>query len=173
MDLVNTAKRCLLGVVFILLASQTAVAAWEWNSAGDDQGKVWMSAFAEENGFYISLYCASGEDPNAFSLNFIADDFPNLKSVDDNEIQLIFSFEGQGMEGAAQGWADVWYFAPDKAWTGTLFFEEGMLELFGGASTMRVLTTDSKEVAQFSLAGSRKVEHAVRGICHEGRLPKS
>lgn len=157
-----------LAACLFMATTHSASADWEVDTGTSPDGGVRVTASARETGFHISLQCDAGDDPDVFQLTFVADDFPYLDSTDDAETQLIFRFDGTGKDFAADGWADVWYFAPDRAWTGSLYFEADVLDSFGGASTMRVLNMNSQEVARFSMKGSRKAEKAMRALCHQG-----
>ena len=157
-----------LATSLVLAATQGASADWEYHIGTNTNGGARVTASSEENGFHISLQCDAGDDPEVFQLTFVSDEFPYLDSYDDAETQLIFRFDGTGKNFVADGWSDVWYFAPDRAWTGSLYFEAGVLDSFGGASTMRVMNMNSQEVARFSMNGSRKAEQAMRALCHQG-----
>lgn len=160
----------LIGLVCIssLAATSSAFADWTYYTGTNPDGGVRVTAQAGENGFLISLQCDAGDDPDVFHLTFVADDFPHLDNTDGAETQLIFRFDGTGKDFVADGWSDVWYFEPDHAWTGSLYFEEGVLDSFGGASVMRVINMNSEEVTRFSMKGSRKAEQAIRAMCHQG-----
>lgn len=151
-----------------LAATQSVLADWEYYTSTNRDGGARVTASAKENGFHISLQCDAGDDPEVFQLTFVADDFPYLDNTDDAETQLIFKFDGTGKDFAADGWSDVWYFAPDRAWTGSMYFEAGVLDSFGGASAMRVMNMNGQEVTRFSMGGSRKAEQAMRALCHQG-----
>ncbi|UYN99923.1 MAG: hypothetical protein KIT02_01400 [Devosia sp.] len=161
-----------LSTSLFLTTAPHAIAGWDYATGASPNGGVRVSASVQEAGFYLSLQCDSGDDPGVYQLTFVADEFPHLESIDDAETQLIFRFEGTGKDFAADGWSDVWYFAPDKAWTGSLYFEAGVLDSFGGASVLRILSMDSREVARFSMNGSRRVEQAIRSVCHRGLTPE-
>lgn len=157
-----------LVAALLLTAAQSAFADWDYYTGTNADGGVRVTAQAEENGFLISLQCDAGDDPDVFHLTFVSDYFPHLDNTDSAETQLIFKFDGTGKDFVADGWSDVWYFAPDLAWTGSLYFEAGVLDSFGGAATMRVINMNSEEVTRFSMKGSRKAEQAIRAMCHQG-----
>lgn len=157
-----------LSAVLSVASAQAVFADWNYYTGTNPDGGARVTASSEENGFHISLQCDAGGDPDVFQLTFVADEFPYLDNTDDAETQLIFRFDGTGKDFVADGWSDVWYFAPDRAWTGSMYFEPGVLDSFGGASTMRVMNMNSQEVARFSMKGSRKAEQAMRAICHQG-----
>jgi hypothetical protein len=157
-----------LATSLLFAATQGASAEWEYHIGTNPNGGARVTASSQENGFHISLQCDAGDDPAVFQLTFVSNEFPYLDNSDDAETQLIFKFDGTGKDFVADGWSDVWYFAPDRAWTGSLYFEAGVLDSFGGASTMRVMNMNSQEVARFSMNGSRKAEQAMRALCHHG-----
>lgn len=153
-----------------VFVSAPANAAWSWSSTRSDNGDHLASVQAESNGIWLQLTCRYGDDKDVLDVVLSGGPFPGLPTQDDAETQLIFEFDGTGKSGiVADGWGDFHYFAPDRAWVGKMYMEQGVLDSFGAAATMRVVG-NNREIASFSMNGSRKAEQAIRSICHDGQF---
>lgn len=150
-------------------ASAPASAAWSWSSTRSDNGDHLAGVQAESNGIWLQLTCRYGDDTDVLDVVLSGGPFPGLPPHDDAETQFLFKFDGTGKSGiVADGWGDFHYFASDQAWVGKMYMERGVLDSFGAAAIMRVVGNNNREVARFSMSGSRKAEQVIRSICHDG-----
>lgn len=166
-----TAFLALCAIVISTFVTRPAHAAWTWTSTRSDKGDHLVSVQAKSNGIWLQLTCRYGDDKDVLGVVLSGGPFPGLPTQDDAKTQFIFKFDGTGKDGiVADGWGDFHYFAPDRAWVGKMYMEHGVLDSFGAAATMRVVGKNNREVARFSMSGSRKAEQAIRSICHDGNF---
>lgn len=155
---------------FVFVGS--AQAAWQWESALVD-GHAQVTAKVSENEKHLRISCEAGNDRTVFQLDLSG---PGVSHLDRNEgaqesLVLRFGDSERVFNDELDGWADVWYAGDRRTWHGALYLGSGALDAFGGAVKLRLLNTHGKLVAAFPLSGSRKIEEAIRAICHQGVAP--
>lgn len=142
--------------------SSQSQAAWNTNAGKDNRGKTYANTKITQDGNNFSLSCSQGSTQMHALL--IGENIQLLTRKDDTEMLLNIVFVSSDRVSPNYP-IRVWYFGPDRAWTGQFQPSTSFLQDFAGAGHMVITNQSGQEVARFSARGTSAAVKAFASNC--------
>ncbi|MBZ0216413.1 MAG: hypothetical protein K8F25_07670 [Fimbriimonadaceae bacterium] len=137
-------------------------AAWETRSGKDNRGKRYASTKINQDGNSFSINC-SQDGAELYAL-LMGENSQLLPRKDDTEMLLNIIFVSS--EKVSPNYPiRVWYFGPDRAWTGQFQASASFLQDFAKAGHMVITNQSGQEVARFPARGTSNATKAIASHC--------
>ncbi|MCY0149308.1 hypothetical protein OEG84_23635 [Hoeflea sp. G2-23] len=136
--------------------------SWKTNAGKDSRGKKYAYSKITQDDNSFSLRCSQDSDQTHALL--IGENIQLLSREDDTEMVLNIVFVSSDRVSPNYP-VRMWYFGPDRAWTGQFQPSAAFLKGFAAAGHMMITNQSGQEIASFSARGTSEAKRAMASHC--------